>query len=206
MKKESSYLPADGFYLHRYFYKIVRLAVRSSWFVALLFLSSCENDEKVINDMTKKVVMKEEAIDIVSMLSQEGKLRAILKAPLMLRVFDDTVYAEFPKTLHCDFYDVNGQIESRLDSKYGKYYENLGKVYLRDSVVVITTKGDTLKSPDLWWDQNTKMFYTDKYATYHAPGKQVAGTIGLEATQDLTSVIFKNPVGTIKVSESGFPQ
>jgi LPS export ABC transporter protein LptC len=186
------------------FYKKIFYA--AAFFTGCCFVSACENDEKVINDMTKKVVMKEEAIDIVSMLSQEGKLRAILKAPLMLRVFDDTVYAEFPKTLHCDFYDVNGQIESRLDSKYGKYYENLGKVYLRDSVVVITTKGDTLKSPDLWWDQNTKMFYTDKYATYHAPGKQVAGTIGLEATQDLTSVIFKNPVGTIKVSESGFPQ
>ena len=206
MKKESSYLPADGFSLQRYVLIFVRIVTHSTWLVALLFLSSCENDEKVINDMTKKVVMKEEAIDIESMLSQEGKLRAILKAPLMIRVFDDTVYAEFPKSLHCDFYDENTQIESRLDSKYGKYYENLGKVYLRDSVIVITTKGDTLKSPDLWWDQNTKMFYTDKYATYHAPGKQVAGTVGLEATQDLTSVIFKNPVGTIKVSESGFPQ
>ena len=89
---------------------------------------------------------------------------------------------------------------------YGKYFETLGKVYLRDSVIVITTKGDTLKSPDLWWDQNKKMFYTDKYATYHSPGKQVSGTIGLEATQDLTSIIFKQPIGTIQVSESGFPQ
>lgn len=150
--------------------------------------------------------MREEAVNIESLLSQEGKLRAKLKAPLMLRVFADTMYAEFPKSLHCDFYNADTQIESWLDSKYGKYYENLGKVYLRDSVVVITIKGDTLKSPDLWWDQNTKMFYTDKYATYHAPGKQVSGTIGLEATQDLTSIIFKKPIGTIKVSESGFPQ
>ena len=186
------------------FYK--KLFYAAAFFTGCCFVSGCENDEKVINDLTKKVVMKEEAINIVSMLSQEGKLRAILKAPLMLRVFADTVYAEFPKSLHCDFYDENTQIESRLDSKYGKYYENLGKVYLKDSVVVITVKGDTLKSPDLWWDQNKKMFYTDKYATYHAPGKQVAGTIGLEATQDLRSIIFKQPIGTIKVSESGFPQ
>ena len=167
---------------------------------------SCENDEKVIADLTQKVVMKEEAVNIESFLSQEGKLRAKLKAPLMLRVFSDTVYAEFPQSLHCDFYDVNTRIESWLDSKYGKYYENLGKVYLRDSVVVITTKGDTLRSPDLWWDQNSKKFYTDKYATYHAPGKQITGTIGLEATQDLSSVIFKNPIGTIQVSGTGLPQ
>ena len=187
-----------------FFYK--KLIYTAAFFTGCCFVCSCENDENVIKTMTEKVVMREEAINIESLLSQEGKLRAKLKAPLMLRVFADTMYAEFPKSLHCDFYNADTQIESWLDSKYGKYYENLGKVYLRDSVVVITIKGDTLKSPDLWWDQNTKMFYTDKYATYHAPGKQVSGTIGLEATQDLTSIIFKKPIGTIKVSESGFPQ
>ena len=174
--------------------------------ISCCFVYGCENDEKVIDDMTKKVVMKEEAVNIESMLSQDGQLRAKLRAPLMLRFFADTVYAEFPKSLHCDFYDNNTSIESWLDSRYGRYYENLGKVYLRDSVVVITTKGDTLRSPDLWWDQNTKKFFTDKYATYHAPGKQIYGTIGLEATQDLTSIIFKQPVGTIQVSESGLPK
>lgn len=180
------------------------LIALGSWLMA--FLSSCENDKKIIDEWSKQVIMTEEAVDIESMLSQQGKLKAKLKAPLMRRVFADTVYAEFPKSLHCEFYDDNNQVESRLDSKYGKYYENHGKVYLRDSVVVITVKGDTLKSPDLWWDQNTKRFYTDKYATYHAPGKQLYGTIGLEATQDLSSIIFKRPVGTIKVNASGFPE
>jgi LPS export ABC transporter protein LptC len=203
MKKKSSNTPA-GFYPN-----LVRNPVwliANSLLLAASLLSSCENDEKVINDLTKKVVMKEEAVNIVSQLSQDGKLKALLKAPLMLRVFDDTVYAEFPNSLHCKFYDSSNNVESWLDSKYGKYYENLGKVFLRDSVIVITVKGDTLKSPDLWWDQNTKKFYTDKYATYHAPGKQIYGTIGLEANQDLSSVTFKYPIGTIRVSENGFPK
>lgn len=184
------------------YYKIFTAALV---FFGCCFISGCENDEKKIQDMTRKVVMKEEAINVESMLSQEGILKARLKAPLMIRVFADTVYAEFPKSLHCDFYSDAGTLESWLDSKYGKYFENLGKVYLKDSVVVITVKGDTLRSPDLWWDQNSKMFYTDKYATYHAPGKQIYGTIGLEATQDLTSVIFKYPVGTIEGSANGLP-
>jgi LPS export ABC transporter protein LptC len=175
-------------------------------FIGCCFVYSCENDEKVIDNYTRNVVMKEEAVNIESLLSQDGILRARLKAPLMVRVFADTVYAEFPKSLHCDFYDVNKNIESWLDSRYGKYFENHGKVYLRDSVVVITSKGDTLKSHDLWWDQNTKMFYTDTFATYHAPGKQIYGTKGLQATQDLSSIIFKQPVGNIQASENGFPK
>ena len=108
--------------------------------------------------------------------------------------------------LHCDFYDDSTQLETWLDSKYGIYYENLNKVYLRDSVVVITVKGDTLKSPDLWWDQGTKMFYTDKYATYHGVGKNIYGGKGMEATQDLKRIMFKETTGNLKVSENGFPQ
>jgi LPS export ABC transporter protein LptC len=188
-----------------YIFRLFRLISHGAW-LAAFYLSSCENDEKTIKNLSEKVVMKEEATNIESYLSQDGKMKAKLKAPLMLRVAADTLYVEFPKTLHVDFYDDSTRIETWLDSKYGKYFETLNKVYLRDSVVVITVKGDTLRSPDLWWDQNTKMFYTDKYATYHAPGKQISGTVGLEATQDMTSVIFKHPIGNIQVSENGFPK
>jgi LPS export ABC transporter protein LptC len=170
------------------------------------FLLSCENDKEKVKIWTEKVVMKEEAIGVDSYLSQDGKMKARLIAPLMIRVQDDTLYVEFPETLHVDFYNDSNQVESRLDSRYGKYYEALNKVYLRDSVVVVTVKGDTLKSPDLWWDQNTKMFYTDKYAIYHGIGKNIYGGKGLTATQDLSSVIFNQPTGTVQVSETGFPK
>jgi hypothetical protein len=113
---------------------------------------------------------------------------------------------EFPNSLHCEFYDDSSRVETRLDSRYGKYFESLNKVYLRDSVIVITTKGDTLTSPDLWWDQNAKLFYTDKYAVYRGPNKAINGGKGMVATQDLRSVIFNDPKGTVKVSDNGFPQ
>ncbi len=170
------------------------------------FLWSCENDAKKVKEWTEKVVMKEEAVGVDSYLSQQGKIKARLQAPLMWRVAADTIYVEFPKSLHVDFYNDTAGIETRLDSRYGKYFESLNKVYLRDSVVVITVKGDTLKSPDLWWDQNARLFYTDKYAIYHGTGKSIYGGRGLVATQDLTSVIFNDPTGTVQVSENGFPK
>ena len=170
------------------------------------FLFSCENDANKVEEWTKKVVMKEEAVKIDSYLSQGGVMKARLQAPLMVRVYADTVYVEFPESLHVDFYNDSTRIDSWLDSRYGKYFEPLNKVYLRDSVVVITAKGDTLKSPDLWWDQNTKLFYTDKYAIYHGIGKNIYGGKGLTATQDLSSVIFNQPTGTVQVSANGFPK
>ena len=170
-------------------------------------MAGCENDDKVLNDWTRKVVMKEEASNVVSYMSQDGQLRAKLTAPLMIRTNSDTITVEFPKNLHCDFYnDSTKQIETFLDCKYGIYYENLNKVYLRDSVVVISVNGDTLRTPDLWWDQTTKLFYTDKYANYNGPNKILRGGIGMEATQDLRRITFKEATGNLKVSENGMPK
>ena len=175
--------------------------------IGCCFVYGCENDKKDIDAWTKKVVMKEEATKVESYLSQDGKMKAKLTAPLMYRVAADTFYTEFPNTLHVDFYnDSTGQRESWLDCRYGKYFDQLNKVYLRDSVVVISVKGDTLKCPDLWWDQNTKLFYTDRYAEYRTKEKLVNGGKGLEATQDFNRVTFKEVTGVLKMKENGFPQ
>lgn len=170
------------------------------------FMGACENDDKVLNDWTRNVVMREEAKDVVSYMSQDGELRAKLTAPVMIRTNADTISVEFPKSLHCDFFnDSTKKLETWLDCRYGIYYENLNKVYLRDSVVVISVKGDTLRTPDLWWDQTTKMFYTDKYANYYGPNKILRGGTGMEATQDLRRITFKEATGNMKVSENGMP-
>jgi hypothetical protein len=87
----------------------------------LLFLG-CENDEETINAWTEKKEMVERATDIVSLFSQEGKMRARLKAPLMLRYQADTVAVEFPNTLHVEFFDSATRVESWLDARYGKYF------------------------------------------------------------------------------------
>ncbi len=168
-----------------------------------LWMASCENDEKEIRLLTQKVDSREEGVDIQSVLSQDGKLRAKLQAPIMYRYSADTQMVEFPKTLHCDFFNDSLVKETWLDCKYGKYYEQLNKVYLRDSVVVINIKGDTLRTPDLWWDQNTKLFYTDQYAEYHGANKMINGGKGMVATQDLSSITFKYPTGIIKGTENG---
>ena len=185
----------------------INLLVTAAIFIAgCFFISACENDEKMIDDWSKKKIMVEEAKNIESFLSQEGKVKAKLTAPLMFRYDADTIYTEFPKTLHVDFYDDSTKIESWLDSKHGKYFESLEKVYLWDSVVVINIKGDTLKSSDLWWDKNAKLFYTEKYAEYRTKDRQIYPGKGLEATQDFQRITFKQPTGILNVSDKNFPK
>jgi LPS export ABC transporter protein LptC len=166
------------------------------------FLLACENDPKEIEVWTGKKQMVEKGKNIESFMSQEGKIKAKLTAPLMYRYESDTVIVEFPNTLHVDFYNDSSEIETVVDSKHGKYFENLNKVYLWDSVVVINKGGDTLKSNDLWWDQNTKLFYTEKYAEYRRIDKQIYPGTGLEATQDFKRITFKDVVGTVQYKDT----
>jgi LPS export ABC transporter protein LptC len=175
------------------------------YFVLIIF-SSCENDPKEIDNWTKKAELKEEARHIESFLSQGGEMRAKLTAPLMYRYQRDTVITEFPNTLHVDFFDDSTMIESWLTARYGIYYENMNKVFLRDSVTVINREGDTLRTPELWWDQNEKKFYTDKPARLDGKDKHLTGTQGLEATQDLKVIQFKYPIGPFNVKEGNLSQ
>lgn len=178
--------------------------IKSIWttcFLAIL-LVSCENDDRVLRDWTKQIRLKEEAQNIESFISQEGKLRVRIKAPLMIKEASDTISMTFPQSLYCEFYDDSTQVETFLHARYGIYYENLNKVFLRDSVEVITVKGDTLRSPELWWDQNTKLFYTDKYADYRSPGQQILGGQGVEATQDLKRITFRSTTGLVQTPQA----
>ena len=175
--------------------------------LCLVFVfSSCENDPKVIEDLTKPVELKEEARIVESYLSQAGIIKAKLTAPLMYRHQRDTIMTEFPNTLHVEFYGDSLKTESWLFSKYGIYYDNLNKVFLRDSVVVINTEGDTLRTPELWWDQSTGKFYTDKPARLDGKDKHITGNQGLDATQDLKVIQFKYPTGPFNVKEGQMPK
>jgi LPS export ABC transporter protein LptC len=167
----------------------------------LVFLTSCENDPAQIKAWTEKKELVEEGKNIESYLSQGGKMKAKLTAPLMYRYQTDTVYSEFPKSLQVDFYDDSVNVTSWLTAMYGKYFESLNKVYLRDSVIVINKDGDTLRCPELWWDQNLQKIYTDKPARLDGKDKNIVGTLGLEATQDLKIITFKYPIGPFQFKD-----
>jgi len=168
-------------------------------------VSSCENDVATVNDLLEKKTAVEEGYNIVSYLSQEATMKAKLSAPYMLRYVTDSSFIEFPKTLHVDFYDTSGNIESILDARYAKYREFERKVYLRDSVVVINkVKRDTLKTNELWWDQDKQEFFTDKYVEVRQPDKVIFAQKGLRAKQDLSEYWFYSTNGRILTRKGQF--
>jgi len=186
-------------------YRYSALLVPCALCVVTLLLASCENDPKEIEDWTKKAELREEAKTVESYLSQSGVMKAKLTAPLMYRYQRDTVFTEFPNTLHVDFYDDSVRVESWLTANYGIYYDNLNKVFLRDSVMVINKEGDTLRTPELWWDQNLQKFYTNKPSRIDGKDKHIYCRDGIEAPQDMKVFTCHFPTGPFDIKEGNMP-
>ncbi|MGC4100611.1 LPS export ABC transporter periplasmic protein LptC [Ferruginibacter sp.] len=173
-----------------------------------IFLSACENSSQEIKDATTKNTGVEEAQKVNLNYTLSGKTKAILQAPLMLRVQDSMPYVEFPKKIHVDFYNEGTVIESILDAKYAKYIESQSKILLRDSVRFIGLKnGDTLYCDELYWDRNrpTYQFYTDKPVQINTKTHNIKG-IGFETSQDFKEKWIKQVTNSfIRVPSSEFP-
>jgi LPS export ABC transporter protein LptC len=184
------------------FFSYTSFFKQAAFLGSCLFVLGCENSQSSLNEWREKRKMVEEATNVQSLFSQGGRMRSKLTAPLMLRYSEDTVVVEFPKSLRMVFFDSLNKEQSRMDARYGKYYESLNKAYLRDSVVVANATGDTLWTPDLWWDQNAQKFYTDKPVRIFRRGDRIYGGKGFEANQDLTDIIIRQPTGTVIVPDS----
>ncbi len=176
--------------------------LKAALLVSCFLFVACENDPKDIKAWTENRLMVEEGKDIVSLISEGSRLKARLQAPQMLRYTQqDTAIVEFPKTLKVDFYNATGMVESHLDARYGKYFETMNRVYLRDSVLVYNISGDSLQTPELWWDENSQMIYTDKPVRIRKSGNLIFG-IGMDAKQDLSDVRIRQVTGTLMVPDS----
>ncbi len=172
--------------------------------LGFLSLQSCENDMQKVAALNRKFISVEEAHGIEGYMSQSGKVKGKLTAPYMLR-YQDTPRTEFPQTLHVDFYDTLRNIESILDAHFGVYYEMQNKIYLRDSVKIINlAKRDTIYCDDLYWDQNTGLFYTHKKVRIYQPTQTIFGK-GMSATQDFGSVKIDTITGVLQVQQGQLP-
>jgi LPS export ABC transporter protein LptC len=173
-------------------------------YIITILLFSCENDIHRVQDLGKHHVGIEEGKNIESYLSQGGVVRAKLTALTMLRQLTDTVKVEFTNGLHVLFYDSVTNVESQLFAKYGNYYENNNKVFLRDSVKVFNVKHDTLWCKELYWDQNRSIFYTDKpiKISQQNPHQIIYG-LGLRADQNFKWFTI-NHIGKIYTGYENF--
>ena len=180
---------------------------KAAFILGCFFVSSCENSLEDIKKVTSKGIGVEVAKGVKIIYSIGQQTKSEITAPLMLRHQEAVPYIEFTKTIHADFFDDSLHIESTMDAHYAKYMESESKVFLRDSVVVMNKKGDTLYCRELYWDRNRtgQEFYTDKPVRIRTRTEVLDGD-GLDAPQDFHNWHLINGRGIVRIGSSEFPQ
>lgn len=195
---------------NRYSFDHIKQIARSL-FPGILFLSllasSCKNDPKKIDALTRKNAAQEDkAYDVTILYSENGHTKARMFSKEFIRnEIAKPPFVDMKKGLKVEFFDDSMNVNNTLTANYGRYYEKQGNILIRDSVVVVNRKGERLNTSELVWNQSVKKFYTEKYVRIHTPTQIMFGD-GLEANEDFTWYEIKNPKGIVRVNKSEMPQ
>jgi hypothetical protein len=143
--------------------------------LALLSTSlGCENDITEVREMAKKSTNVEIGTNIDTYMSLEGKAKAHLTAPKIIRyVGEGPRRSEFPNSLHVDFFNDSNKIDSRIEVAEKFYTDKkvtISKNYRRNYFVA--SKGlisnQTLTDMKLF-EMEDMSYFTYKDSTTQAP-------------------------------------
>ena len=174
---------------------IIKYITAVTFMSSCFFMASCENNINDLKALSANTGGIDIGKDVAIYMSQGGKMSAKLTAPIMKKYLQDSgKMIEFPNSIKVDFYKDSTKIESKLRADYANYIQEENKFFLKGNVIVYTTKGDTLWCKEMYWDQATSKFHTDKEVVVkqHSPISKIYG-LGLEANQDLTDIKIIKP-------------
>jgi LPS export ABC transporter protein LptC len=120
-----------------------------------LLCYSCKNDlETTKKEKNNLGARTEIGKNIEVNYSERGIKTAILRAPTMVKQEDTANKTYFPDGLKLDMFDSLGMPSSTLTARYGEHDHSTNQMKARDSVSVVSTNGQTLKTKELIWLQN----------------------------------------------------
>lgn len=106
---------------------------------------------------------------------------------------------EFPEGIYIEFFNENGVITSTLRANSAYYFKEEDKWRGQGNVEIVNIeKKEQLNTEELFWKQDTKRIFTEKFVTIKLETEVIYGT-GLEAAQDLSDYTIKNPQGEFEV-------
>ncbi len=138
--------------------------------------------------------------DLTSKYKYDNQLRALIKAPVAQYFLKDkkNPKMEFPQGLDAVFYNEKKQPISTIHCKYAVYYEKTQLWKLSGDVVVVNPEGSTLRTQELYYDQNNQRIYSIKFVeVIDKKGNSIRGKGGFTSNMDFTEYEFKNVDGEI---------
>ncbi len=112
----------------------------------------------------------------------------------------DSMYSLLSDGFELTFFNDLQQFDGRLTALNGFINERNTLMIARDSVVFTNAVGETLRTEELIWQQDSNRVYTRKFVTIEKADGIIYGK-GLISDQNFTNYVIKNPTGVIYMDE-----
>ncbi|MDG2267235.1 MAG: LPS export ABC transporter periplasmic protein LptC [Candidatus Marinimicrobia bacterium] len=124
-----------------------------------LLIISCSSIENEANMDSRAGFPDQESWDVEITLTDEGIMRAFVKAG-HLEKFNDRNYILLNKKVDVDFFDEEEVHTTNLKSMIAEIDEKTNFMTAIDNVVVVSDSGATLYTDTLKWDSKKEIIYT----------------------------------------------
>ncbi len=170
------------------------------FFVFSIFLISCENDIKVINNFSVKDTLPVESVKNVELIySDSGKIQIKLISPLLNRYKVEDPYDEFPKGLTVYFYDSLLRVKSSLRANYAISWDLRNTMEAKNDIVIVN-KDETITTEHIVWNKRTHSIFSDVF-TKRVNKDGVMFGDGFDADETFNKYTIRNPRGTFVVQQ-----
>ena len=165
-------------------------------------LFSCSNNTQEVRDfLASKNLPIGIAKNAFHVYKDSGRITSKLITPLLHDFSNRKAhpYNEFPKGIK--IINFEGKDSVTITGNYALSYTKTSVSEIKGNVVVLNHKENSkLETEQLFWDQNTKYFFSEKAFKLTTLKDTIFG-IGFESKEDLSKHLAKKTTGKLETSE-----
>lgn len=135
----------------------------------IVFISCGDKKEEINGNTAKEDVLLSETFNLDVILSQYGKTKQTVKAPIMLQFSGrEGKYTTFPDGIYIESFTDSLVLESTISAKFAKMKEDRDEFYSAYDSVVVTNYLDNTKiiTDTLYWDRKNGKIYNDCFTKF----------------------------------------
>ena len=169
----------------------------------LSILLSCDRNVPVVRKDLKTNFPNRSLIDANIIFSDSGKVTMNLRSPLIEEYsLVDSPYTIFRKGVEIDYFQEGAEKPGFFKADWGRLSDKTGIYEGRGNVIIITERGDSIKSEQIFWNKDKKQIYSTKQVELIGnDGSKITAKNGIQATDDLEEYTLFNNEGYIMMKE-----
>ena len=180
--------------------------ITAAFLAAVMFVlfPACSGKEKKLADAISEqdTLPSMKSLGVSTLISDSGITRYKIVTEEWA-IFDkkNPPYWSFEKGVYLEKFDSLFHIDASIKADTAYYYEKKKLWELKGNVQIHSQRGDKFSTQQLYWDENKKRIYSDKFIQIEQEDKAITG-YGFESNQELTEYEIKNTTGIFTIEDT----